>query len=290
MDFDNNVSFFTFTYSDDNLPLTEKGLPTLDYRDFQLYLKKLRQALPYSFRFYVAGEYGTQSQRPHYHCVFFGINPDDYPLVFRFWSRTSTNSIGNFYQCTPIKKHVELIESSTVLGNVYVGYDNSLEALAYVAGYVTKKLSATNLPKHDSERRNKYADGRIKEFHKMSRNPGLGIRRLVQISSQLYEIAKKNGIFPTSIKVNGHNMPFDRTCLKYLSELFPEYFNPLLSAFKIKAEFDVLTANPDMYKDIDEHVLSRLGIASAYRWKKDEQKALNMKKRLSLKGVFEREA
>lgn len=65
--------FLTFTYDDEHLPLDR----SLQKRDVQLMFKSLRKAIyPSKVRYYVVGEYGTETSRPHYHCILFGLDPD----------------------------------------------------------------------------------------------------------------------------------------------------------------------------------------------------------------------
>lgn len=51
----------------------------LYYRDIQLFLKRLRKHIykyyGEKFRFYIIGEYGTKSLRPHWHCLLFFNSP-----------------------------------------------------------------------------------------------------------------------------------------------------------------------------------------------------------------------
>ena len=62
--------FFTLTYSDENLPVSDLGTFTLYPRDVELFMKRLRREYGEGVRFFLAGEYGDQSARPHYHaCV-----------------------------------------------------------------------------------------------------------------------------------------------------------------------------------------------------------------------------
>lgn len=64
--YDFNV-FITLTYSDEHLP----G-PSLVYRDFQLFMKRLRFARPGTkVRFFASGEYGGLTNRPHFHAILF---------------------------------------------------------------------------------------------------------------------------------------------------------------------------------------------------------------------------
>lgn len=65
--------FATFTYSDDCVPRNDRGLQTLKYKDFQDFLKRLRK-VGYNFRYYACSEYGGRTMRPHYHCIFFGLD------------------------------------------------------------------------------------------------------------------------------------------------------------------------------------------------------------------------
>lgn len=64
----------TLTYADEFLNFTDKGNATLCKRDFQLFMKRLRQRYPNAkLRYLVRGEYGGMFGRPHYHVIFFGL-------------------------------------------------------------------------------------------------------------------------------------------------------------------------------------------------------------------------
>lgn len=67
--------FITLTYDDDHLPLGGR----LDYRDWQLFAKRLRRALPSDqlISTIQAGEYGEKNKRPHWHACIFGWKPED---------------------------------------------------------------------------------------------------------------------------------------------------------------------------------------------------------------------
>lgn len=69
--------FITLTYAPGNLPPNA----SLEHRDFQLFLKKLRlhhfQTTGQKLRFYMCGEYGETTQRPHYHACLFNIDFPD---------------------------------------------------------------------------------------------------------------------------------------------------------------------------------------------------------------------
>lgn len=62
-------AFATLTYDNEHYK------PGLEYRDVQLFLKRLRKAKG-PFRYFIAGEYGDISKRPHWHALLFGIKLD----------------------------------------------------------------------------------------------------------------------------------------------------------------------------------------------------------------------
>lgn len=66
--------FLTLTYENDKIPVTPFGEITLDYRDIQLFIKKLRKRQPETkIRYFCAGEYGEKTERPHYHIIIFNV-------------------------------------------------------------------------------------------------------------------------------------------------------------------------------------------------------------------------
>lgn len=70
MERSHNASFWTFTYEE--APLSQNGLPTLKKRDFQNFIKKLRHKAP-NLKYYACGEYGSKTYRPHYHAILFNL-------------------------------------------------------------------------------------------------------------------------------------------------------------------------------------------------------------------------
>lgn len=64
----------TLTYRDECLTFTKQGNATLNKREFQLFMKRLRKACPFDkLRYLVRGEYGGMFGRPHYHMILFGM-------------------------------------------------------------------------------------------------------------------------------------------------------------------------------------------------------------------------
>lgn len=65
--------FLTLTYSDEHLP--PNGW--LAIRDVQLWMKRLRKAFPQKIRYFLTGEYGSLTARPHYHALLFNCRFQD---------------------------------------------------------------------------------------------------------------------------------------------------------------------------------------------------------------------
>lgn len=65
-------SFVTLTYSEENLTSN-----MLDYTHFQKFMKDLRKTLNHPIGMIVAGEYGDEKKRPHWHAIIFGYRPKD---------------------------------------------------------------------------------------------------------------------------------------------------------------------------------------------------------------------
>lgn len=76
-----SAHFVTLTYDDESLPWSDDGIPTLRKKDYQLFKKRLRKAqAKYSdqkIRYYSVGEYGTETERPHYHSIMFNLFDTD---------------------------------------------------------------------------------------------------------------------------------------------------------------------------------------------------------------------
>lgn len=71
---DSSVWFLTFTY--EHMPLTSDGLPTLVKKDVQDFFKRWRYYHG-DFRYFLAGEYGDHTFRPHYHMIGYGMSFSD---------------------------------------------------------------------------------------------------------------------------------------------------------------------------------------------------------------------
>lgn len=168
-------SFVTLTYSPENLP--DGG--TLVPKHAQDWLKRLRRAIhPAQVRFYLVGEYGDHTERPHYHAALFGLGVADLPVISRSWGHGHT--------------HVAELNTSTA---------------AYVAGYVVKKMTSISDPR---------LNGRHPEFARMSLKPGIGAPAMAVLartySENPHAAAELEvlGDVPNQLKMGRNSIPLAR--------------------------------------------------------------------------------
>lgn len=148
--------FLTLTYRNEDLPKTDDGVPTLSKRDWQLFMKRLREHFaPKKLRFFAAGEYGSKTQRPHYHAIIFGLGFEDLPDL----RCIGANEIKDPYFSSSV------IEKIWAHGFILIGAVNS-QTCGYVARYVIKKHYKKSLPE---------LHGAAQEFTLSSRRPGIGL-------------------------------------------------------------------------------------------------------------------
>jgi len=191
-------SFWTLTYSDDSLPLTEGNLPTLVPSHLTDFMKRLRSDFyPQKLRYFNVGEYGDSTQRPHYHLALFG-----YPACER--GRTQVKRSGN---CCSMCDRVRGIWG---FGLVYSGQLEANSA-AYIAGYCTKKWT-----KEGEE----ILKGRKAEFARMSLRPGIGARFMPEVASALltHSLDSTMSDVPTSLRTHARVQPLGRYLTRQLRQ------------------------------------------------------------------------
>lgn len=115
-----SAHFVTMTYDADHIPLTMNGYADLSKRDCQLYLKRIRKAMPgIKIKYYLCSEYGEKSFRPHYHMIIFNASED-------------------------------VLTSSWTQGHVHIG-KVSQASINYVMKYMAKP---SQIPLHETDDRN----------------------------------------------------------------------------------------------------------------------------------------
>lgn len=76
--------FITLTYDDENLP-SEGQTPQAQKKPVQLFLKRLRAALPQKLRYFICSEYGDRTNRLHFHGIIFGASMFDAKAIDEAW-------------------------------------------------------------------------------------------------------------------------------------------------------------------------------------------------------------
>lgn len=152
--------FITLTYKDDGLP----RFMSLRYKDFQLFMKRLRKVAEPGLRFFMCGEYGGEHARPHFHACLFGHDFRD-KVLFR---RTQGAAL---YRSAVLEKLWP--HGFSTIGAV------TFESAAYVARYVLKKVNGDAAVMHYGSVDTETGEvvKRCPEFCRMSlgRRPGEGI-------------------------------------------------------------------------------------------------------------------
>lgn len=139
--------FLTLTYDDENIPITPMGLHTLRKSDFQKFMKRLRKTIKNSnIKYYACGEYGTQTQRPHYHAIMFNLP--------RLWTQDTAKLYETWGQ-----------------GHLYFGEAN-IQTMHYVIGYMQKPAISNEII--DYRTGEIITTDRQKEFSLMSKRMGIG--------------------------------------------------------------------------------------------------------------------
>lgn len=179
-EYHDSAYFVTLTYDDLHIPRSVYSDPetgeafeslTLRKRDFQLFMKRLRKRFSDdNIRFFACGEYGSETFRPHYHAIIYGLHIQDLKVYKRsFDGHTYYNS--------------DSLSSCWNLGFAVVA-DVSWETCAYTARYVMKKAKGQSKTFYDEH-------GLEPEFTLMSRKPGIG-RQWYDDHPDCYEYDKIN--------------------------------------------------------------------------------------------------
>lgn len=151
--------FVTLTYDDKHLP--ENGSLVPD--DLQLYMKRLRKKFGEGIRFFACGEYGDELGRPHYHGLLFNF---DFPDK-RFLKSTDGGRLYTSQVCDELWRN-----GYCSIGSV------TFESAGYVARYALKKVSGPPAESH--------YNGKVPEFLRMSRRPGIGREFVARYGRDFY--------------------------------------------------------------------------------------------------------
>lgn len=232
--------FITLTYNEDSVRhssyIDDDGvindILTLDKRDLQLFFKNLRIKLVRKkqrevesginrdwtpeIRYYACGEYGSQTARPHYHFIGFGLHLDDLQYSKEF----SRNGF-------PVYTSKFLTETWGY-GNVIVG-SVTYESCAYVSRYIMKKQKGEGSIVYE-----KY--NIAPEFTVMSRRPGIAFQ---DFQENHFDYYPRDSIV----------LPGGKTCTP------PRYFDSLMSEIDEELMENIKLKRRDIAESIQEYKL-----------------------------------
>lgn len=156
-------------------------------RDFQTFMKRLRKRFSdKKVRYFHCGEYGEKYGRPHYHACLFGVDFPDKSV----WREHNDQRYYVSATLSDLWTH-----GHSTIGEV------TFESAAYVARYITKKVTG--------DRAAEYYEGRKPEYVTMSRRPG--------IAHNWFE-KYKSDVFPRDeVIVRGKSVPPPKFYLQKLS-------------------------------------------------------------------------
>lgn len=171
--------FITLTYDDDHLP--PDG--SLHYDHFQAFMKRLRKVckgvdtLPDGsnpLRFYMCGEYGSKTKRPHFHAIIFNFDFPDKTV----WKKSGSGHI---------LFRSKLLEQLWPFGYSSVGVVTS-NSIAYVTRYMLSKVYGDVARDHyiSIDEESGEISQLIPEFNYMSLKPGIGKLWFDRFASDVY--------------------------------------------------------------------------------------------------------
>lgn len=197
-----DTCFVTLTYDDEHLPADG----SLVKEHYVLWLKRLRRRVhPLNLRFFIVGEYGDESERPHYHAALFGL-----PGCFRGRTlRRAGKSRPIWRECC---SQCLLVGETWGNGDVDIGTLTD-DSAGYIAGYTVKKMTA----KDDIRLR-----GRVPEFARMSLRPyGIGAGMMDDVSSTMLEfnLESREVDVPGALRHGSKLLPLDRYLRRRLRRL-----------------------------------------------------------------------
>lgn len=231
-------AFVTLTYDDEHLPADGSLKPT----DTTNFLKRLRKTLPYKIRFYLVGEYGDQSWRPHYHAIVFGMDTCA--------RGGSVYSLGRSSCCA----RCDSIREIWGKGHILCGSADR-EAIQYVCGYVAKKLTNKDDPR---------LAGRHPEYSRQSRqNGGLGLGFMHEVASTFlsFDLETREADVPVSLSHGRSPMPLGRYLRRKLRTMVgkdekpPENVrNPLQEKMQNLLQASISTKKVGSYWSLKEEI------------------------------------
>ncbi len=222
--------FVTLTYSNDTVPQTKNGFLTLRKKDLTDYFNRLKthdkrsmrdyhEELPPGspVRYFAVGEYGSKTERPHYHAIIYNIW--DVDNIYKAWGRY--NRLNNRY---------DYIGDVKISG---VGY----QSIGYTAKYIMKEGLIPKFKKDD----------RVPEFNIQSN--GLGKSYLTRETRMWHQadLTRNYVVLPGGTKFALPRYYRDKIYLNHQKEVQRNYIEmEVRPELEAKERLDVSRKYPNM--------------------------------------------
>ena len=235
-----NNHFVTLTYDEEKIPSDF----SLDHGHFQLFMKRFRKMYPgVAIRFFVAGEYGGKTSRPHYHAIIFNSPVRD----LEYWKKNDNGD--KLYKS-------ETYEKLWKKGFVTIG-DVTKSSVSYTVGYLLKD--------HEKQWKNNYeiTDPETGEIHKR-RKPYCRMSNRPGIASDWFQKFKTD-VFPCDfVVIEGKKQPTPSYYLNQLKETDPDLYELVTDQREEKMQSEAYQAdNTQARRDVKAEARDRR--SRAYR-------------------------
>ena len=179
--------FVTLTYDETHLPKDN----SLSVPHYQQFIKRLRRVTNKKIVYYIVGEYGDTTVRPHYHAVLFGIHCPE-GLI----ERKKINNLNLYWS------EQKLLARCWTRGNIHVGTVTPF-SLQYSCGHLTKAMTKSTDPR---------LNGKYPEFARMSLKPAIGKNAIQPIanwhlSKEGSKYVEKHGDVINAVRIDGKLWP-----------------------------------------------------------------------------------
>lgn len=241
-------SFVTLTYENNPVSLQPKHL--------QDFIKRLRRRLDEfdtKIRFFAVGEYGDETERPHYHLALFGYSS---------CANLRTLPHSCCFSCN-------LIKETWKHGLIDQGQLTPASA-QYIAGYVTKKMTNPN-----NLRVREWLNGRHPEFMRCSQ--GIAHDAAKKIADSLVDAELEEAQLTSTLNYNGKSLYLGR----YMKAKIQKYTNKEEITNELRLQAQEKTFNETLEK-LNQSTLSTSDFA-----KREKaiyaQEVLNQSKKLAMR-------
>lgn len=194
--------FLTFTYNNHFLP----SPPSLDKEHFRLFMKRLRADHKYRnpdsppIKYFMCGEYGGQTRRPHYHAIIFGLNFTDK----RLHKKSGSGSL--LYTSAKL-------DELWGLGHCYIG-NVTYASAGYVARYCLKKVNGEMADDHYRYVNTQTGETAVLAKEYLGVSKGLGKTHFEKHLTQMYR--------HDHVVINGHEAPIPKYYDRQLGKIDPD--------------------------------------------------------------------